>query len=83
MKYLAAVSIIPLTACVPAGEPIISDFNGDSVKLVQNNYFGEGVRGPQTDAEAARICGKSGKTAEYASIRQVADYQVEHLYLCL
>jgi len=41
------------------------------------------VLGDQTDAEAAGICGKRGKTAEYASIRQVADYEVEHLFLWL
>ena len=73
-----------LAACVPAGEPIVSDFNGNSVKIAMDNYFGEGARSEATDAEALRICQKGGKrTAEYASVRQSAEYQVEHLYLCL
>jgi hypothetical protein len=43
-----------------------------------------GVRNAATDAEAARICAKgSNKRAEYASTRQMPDYSVEHLYLCL
>lgn len=83
----AAVPLIALAfliACVPAGDPIISDYNGDSVKIAMNNAFGEGARSAATDAEALRICQKGGKRiAEYASVRQSAEYQVEHLYLCL
>jgi hypothetical protein len=49
-----------------------------------SNAFGEGGRSAATDAEALRICQKGGKhTAEYASVRQSGEYQVEHLYLCL
>lgn len=78
------VCLCALTACVPPGEPIVSDYNGDSVKITMYNAFGEGARSPATDAEALRICQKGGKkTAEYASVRQSAEYQVEHLYLCL
>ena len=76
--------LFALTACVPAGQPIVSDYNGDSVKIAMDNIFGEGVRSEATDAEALRICQKGGKrTAEYASVRQSSEYQVEHLYLCL
>lgn len=85
MKTLVlTASLLALAACVPAGEPIVSDYNGDSVKITMYNAFGEGARSPATDAEALRICQKGGKrTAEYASVRQSAEYQVEHLYLCL
>ena len=84
MRILLALSALALAACVPAGEPIVSDYNGDSVKIAMNNAFGEGARSAATDAEALRICQKGGKrTAEYASVRQSGEYQVEHLYLCL
>lgn len=83
MRKLLALSALALAACVPASEPIISDYNGASVKIAQDNFFGEGARNEATDAQAARICGKTGKKAEYASVRQSGEYQVEHLYLCL
>jgi hypothetical protein len=85
MRKLAQLTVlVALAGCVPAGEPIVSDYNGDSVKIAMSNAFGEGARSAATDAEALRICQKGGKrTAEYASVRQSADYQVEHLHLCL
>ena len=85
MKVAAPLfSLALLTACVPAGEPIVSDYNGDSVKIAMYNAFGEGARSAATDAEALRICQKGGRrTGEYASVQQSAEYQVEHLYLCL
>lgn len=79
--YLVA-ALLALSACVPA-EPIVSDFNGDSVKIVQYNSMGEGGRTEKTDAEASRICGKRGLKAEYASVRTLPSYQLEYLYLCL
>lgn len=83
MRIFLTVPFFALAACVPPAAPIISDYNGASVKIAQDNYFGEGARSPATDAEAARICGKSGKKAEYASVSPSSEYQVEHLYLCL
>lgn len=70
-------------ACTPSA-PLVSDYNGNSVKVVMTNLAGEGANGPVPQAEALRICQKGGKrTAEYASSRMVSDFQVEHLYLCL
>lgn len=84
MRVHLALPFIALAACVPAGDPIVSDYNGDSVKIAMNNVFGEGGRSAATDAEALRICQRGGKRiAEYASVRQSGEYQVEHLYLCL
>lgn len=78
------IALLFIAACVPPGEPIVSDYNGDSVKITMYNAFGEGGRSAATDAEALRICQRGGKrVAEYASVRQSAEYQVEHLYLCL
>ncbi len=78
------LAVVFLSACVPPGEPIVSDYNGDSVKIAMANAFGEGGRSAETDAAALRSCNKGGKrTAEYASTSISGEYQVEHLYLCL
>ena len=85
MKVAAPLAVLMLlAACVPQSKPIVSDYNGASVKIVVNNAFGEGVQSAATDAEALRICRRGGKqTAEYASTRQLPNSQAEHLYLCL
>lgn len=80
---LPVLFLLALTACVPS-EPLVSDYNGDSVKLVQANWAGEGVRNSVSDAEALRICRAAGKQkAEFGSSRMINDIQIEHLYLCL
>lgn len=82
MRALLVLSAFALAACVPS-QPIISDYNGDSVKIAMDNFLGGGTRNAESDAEAARICAKGGKTAEYASTRGLDEYTLEHLYLCL
>ncbi len=75
-----AIVLLPvfLLGCV---EPIVSDFNGSSVKIVED--FGSRNPTEATVAEAKRICGKVGKTSEYASTRNLPNYQTEYLFLCL
>jgi len=68
-----------LMGCVPT--PIVSDFNGSSVKLVES--FGGAKPSSMTVAEAQRICGKVGKKAEGASARSLPNYDTEYLFLCL
>jgi hypothetical protein len=67
-------------ACVPF-DPIVSEFNGASVKVA--DYTG-GVS-TANQAEATRVCRAGGKgRAEYASsIQDPYTYQFEHLFLCL
>jgi len=69
-----------LSACVES-TPLVSDYNGASVKIVTDMFTADPAAA--TQAEATRICGKSGKRAEYASTRALPDYNYEHLYLCL
>lgn len=70
-----------LAACV--AEPVVSDYNGASVKI-QTDALLAPKKSDATDAEAARICRAGGKTrAEYASSRDIGNYRMEHLYLCL
>lgn len=74
---------LTLTACVQA-EPIVSEFNGDSVQIVTNQLDDIDYQRSSALAEANRICGKVGKRAEYASTRQDQyNYQNYNLYLCL
>ena len=83
MKLIFTISAICLlTACVPA-TPVVSDYNGASVKLQTSALASEEDIKTTTQAEANRICAKTGKRAEYASTRQLPDYNSEHLYLCL
>ena len=84
--YLALLAICLVASCgpMPENKPIISDFNGASVKLQMQNYFGEGRPNAASQAEASRICATGGKRrAEYASSIAKPNYVVEHLYLCL
>ena len=67
-----------LLGCVA---PVVTDFNGSSVKLVED--FGARKPSAATVAEAQRICGKVGKTSEAASSRALPNYQTEYLFLCL
>jgi starvation-inducible outer membrane lipoprotein len=77
--FLTMFVMAMLSAC--AAVPVVSDFNGSSVKI-QSSSLAEDAR-DATQGEADRICSKVGKTAEYASTRQLPDYNVEFLYLCL
>ncbi len=79
MRVVLALSFLALSACVT--EPVVSDYNGASVKLVD---YASG-KTPENQAEATRICRAGGKQrAEYASSSYNSyTYQSQHLYLCL
>jgi hypothetical protein len=80
MKRSAFLAIVALTGCVPT-PPVVSDFNGASVKVVD---YAAG-KTPENQAEASRVCKAGGKQrAEYASSSYNSNtYQSQHLYLCL
>lgn len=77
---LLSAAAFALSACIPAN-PVVSDFNGDSVK-VQDSALAEGSKEAAT-VEATRICAKRNRRAEYASVRDLGDYRAEYLFLCL
>lgn len=79
MKRFVLCLPLCLMGCVTT--PVVSDFNGSSVKLVES--FGGAKPTEATTAEAKRICGKVGKTAEGASVRYLPNYETEYLFLCL
>ncbi len=75
------LSLLVMAGC--STEPLVSDFNGSSVKLQTDAFTPLAEAKRMSQAEADRICGKVGKQAEYASSREVPGYVYEHLYLCL
>lgn len=63
---------------------IVSDFNGNSVKIVTSGFETAEYQRSVADPEAQRICATAGKTAEHVSVRVNGQtYENEHLYLCL
>lgn len=87
MKVAATVALtaaLVLSACTTTeAVPVVSSFNGDSVGLQGPGFFGNERPTAAFLAEANRLCGRRGLQAEYASSRMVADYTMEHLYLCV
>lgn len=77
---LACAAALALSACVVTAPPVVTDFNGASVKM--NTDALSPYPNAATNAEAARICGMDAKRPEYASSRPIQG-GFEHLYLCL
>lgn len=85
LMTIAGVSAaLIMSACTTTeAVPVISGFNGDSVSLQGPGFFGTEKPTQAFLDEANRLCGRRGMKAEYASSRMVADYTMEHLYLCI
>ncbi|MDT8856519.1 hypothetical protein RNZ50_16120 [Paracoccaceae bacterium Fryx2] len=79
VKLAGIVALLLLAGC--ESRPLVSDYNGASVKVQTDMFTAE--PGESALAEARRICGATGKRAGYASTRALPDYNHEHLYLCL
>ncbi|MEF3046055.1 hypothetical protein [Pseudotabrizicola sp. L79] len=83
MKFKSsAAAFLLVSACVPA-TPIVSDYNGASVKIQISQLANQDEAKASALSEAQRICARTGKRAEPASTRTVADYTSELLFLCL
>ncbi|NPD16269.1 hypothetical protein HOY34_13800 [Xinfangfangia sp. D13-10-4-6] len=83
LAIIPIIALLGLTACVPA-TPIVSDFNGSSVKIQVSQMANQAEARANAQAKATRICRQGGKQrAEPASTRTVADYTSELLFLCL
>ncbi len=82
-SYYLVILALFVTAC-DVTEPLVSDFNGDSVKIATSSFDTVEYQRKTAGAEASRICGKVGKKAEYASTTTDQEtYQSINLYLCL
>ncbi|WP_406736671.1 hypothetical protein [Thioclava sp. GXIMD4215] len=82
MKKLVLALPLFTAACVPA-TPVVSDYNGASVKIQVSQLANQQEASTAALAEAQRICAKTGKKAEPASTRTVADYTSELMFMCL
>ncbi|MFV0514119.1 MAG: hypothetical protein ACK5MY_10895 [Jhaorihella sp.] len=84
-KLFPAMLVLAVSACGIPADPIIADYNGDSVTLVTSAFADNESVKTETQAEADRICAKGHKKrAEYASTRvNQQTYEASHLFLCL
>ena len=99
IKFVCLGAVSALAGCdTGPQEPIVTDFNGASVKVLipamPSNNEVSSVERAKAHAEAARICqsGRTGTNAEYVSTRTLTErdpfwgttiYQKELLFLCL
>lgn len=83
-RFLPLALIATLSACVAAA-PVVTDFNGDSVKVQTDAFAPIEQQKATATAEAQRICATgSKKRAEYAStVNNSQTYTATHLFLCL
>ncbi len=84
-KIVAILPIVgALSGCVKAN-PIVSEYNGDSVTIVTSALSNVDEAKAAAQAEATRICRTGGRSrAEYASTRMNQNtYENYNLYLCL
>lgn len=65
-----------LTGCA-SSPPVISEFNGTSVKVRQ-----WGVNNEETDAVAQQACGSVGKSANLQTAEAYRG-QIDYFYVCL
>lgn len=83
MHYYLLAAALMVAAC-DVTEPVVSDFNGNSVKVATSSLDTVPYQRQTAGVEASRICGKVGKKAEYASTStNPQTYQNINLYLCL
>ena len=83
MRVLALLTCaVVLSACLPT-RASITEFNGASDKVTVPILARQGASLIKADNEAARICKRVKKRAEFASSRLLDNYSTERLYLCL
>ena len=84
-KLFLPILALAVSACGIPADPIVANYNGDSVTLVTSTFADNESVKTQTQAEANRICAKGHKKrAECASTRvNQQTYEASHLFLCL
>jgi len=84
VKRLAIFAFgLGLAGCVESSIPVVSDYNGASVKIQEPGLFTSTPPSAAAIAEAGKICKTAGKRANFASSSMVSEYRVDHLFLCL
>jgi len=84
-KSISLIALTALSACGLPADPIVSDFNGDSVTIVTSQFANRDEALSASLQEAKRICSKgSKKRAEHVSLRSNPNtYENADLFLCL
>lgn len=84
-RPIIATVILGLLSGCENPAPLVSDYNGASVKITQTQIATPSdPKDPAVVGEAQRICGTAGRRAEYASTRLNPNtYEATHLFLCL
>lgn len=84
IKPLGLASLLLVTACLEAGEPVVADYNGRIVKVQYHPYaLGDDYEGSPVHAKAAETCSLDGREeAIYQGVRRVSEYAGEHVFLC-
>lgn len=80
MKYAALFAVLPFAACVEAAPPMVSDYNGNIVKVIYHTVpLDANYRASPIYQTAVETCGSE---AVYQGMRRVSQYQGEHTFLC-
>lgn len=84
-KIIVTIFATSIVSACTEPAPVVSDFNGHSVKIQQSTIFTPpNPNLPGIKTEAQRICGREGKEAEYASSRSGPNNAyADHLFLCV
>ena len=71
---------LSLAACLELPPPMVSDYNGYMVKIVDHPYaLGSAYKQSPIYTVARETCGKD---AIYQGMKQISEYQGEHIFMC-
>ncbi|OLS46850.1 hypothetical protein [Rhodovulum sulfidophilum] len=80
MRLVILALPVSLAACIAVPPPMVSDYNGHMVKIVDHPYaLGDKYKQSPIYTLAKETCGKE---AVYQGMRQINEYQGEHVFLC-
>ena len=84
-KLFIVPALLFLSGCVSAAAPMVSDYNGRTVKVQFHSFpLGEDYRGSPIYAKAVETCRLDGRDdAVYQGMRLVGEYAGEHTFLCI
>lgn len=83
-KILGLICLSALGACVDAGQPLVSDYNGRIVKVQYHGFaLGNDYQESPIYLKAVETCKLDGRSeAVYQGVRQLGDFAGEHVFLC-
>lgn len=78
-----AIASLLIAAC--DSDPIVEEFNGDSVRISTPLLADDRVAVQRADAEANRLCASRGRKADLINVRDSEDDDLfeERLYACI